>query len=199
MPYSRRAARLPRPSTRMRRRISAHLSMSANTPVPHVSGPRWSAGRPPSRARSAELGRGCDTFRPPVGYPAGRCPFSRPFRPERSKKRAIIVRHYPVFQERFESSVGPDRVEVRVDGDPPTGVEGPAEGGEGRRDRAGRRESGSNRIPPRHRGDASPPGQGVGRGPGGGNWRIRRRPTRELHRKYSITSSPGPPQRGRNN
>ena len=50
------------------RRISAHLSMSVNSLVPHVSGPRWSAGRPPSRARSGESDRGCDTFRPPVGY-----------------------------------------------------------------------------------------------------------------------------------
>ena len=82
-----------------------------------------------------------------------------------------------------------------IDGDPPAGVEGQAEGGEGRRDRAGRRESGSNRHPPRHRGDASPPREAVGRGPGGGNWRLRCRPTRELHRKYSILSSPGTPAR----
>src|SRR6478735_9386011 len=81
MPYWRQAARLPRPSTRTRRRISDHFSMFVNTPVPHSSGPRWSAGRPPSWARVGESDQGCDTFRPPVGYPAGCCPFSPPFRP----------------------------------------------------------------------------------------------------------------------
>src|SRR5262249_29883972 len=80
MPYSRQAARLPRPSTRTRRRISDHFSMFVNTLVPHSSGPRWSAGRPPSWARSGGSDQGCDTFRPPVGYPARCCPFSPPFR-----------------------------------------------------------------------------------------------------------------------
>src|SRR5512135_178125 len=41
MSYSRQAARLLRPSTRTRRRISAQFSMSVYTHRPHGEGPGW--------------------------------------------------------------------------------------------------------------------------------------------------------------
>src|SRR5512135_1664581 len=79
MPYSRQAARRLRPSTRTRRRISAHFSMFVYTPVPHSPCPRWLANGPPSWSRGGESDQGRCTFRPPVGYPARRCTFPPPF------------------------------------------------------------------------------------------------------------------------
>ena len=79
MPYWRQAVRRLRPLTRTRWRISGHFSMSVNTPVPHCWCPRWSVGRHRWQ-RGSGPGQGRGTSRPPVGYPAGRCTLTPPFR-----------------------------------------------------------------------------------------------------------------------
>src|SRR5512147_1264789 len=68
MSYWRQAARLPRPSTRTRRRISAQFSMSVNTQVPRgvESGMGWF--HPQAWPEVREESHGRHVFRPPAGH-----------------------------------------------------------------------------------------------------------------------------------
>src|SRR5512135_3017513 len=67
MLYSRQAARLLRPSTSTRRRISAQISMSVYTHRPHDWGTSMGLAKAPSWLPARECGHGRYVFWPTVG------------------------------------------------------------------------------------------------------------------------------------